>query len=85
VLLAREENRTYDLQSNWITLAEQEVIDCCANCIGKKQPKDIYYHLGTAGISRDANYSYVNSIYNRDPRPCQTLNQTRPYRIEQYG
>jgi hypothetical protein len=67
VLQYRKDNLSYDLKENFITLSEQEIIDCCPNCLAHKQLKYVYEHIKDYGISSDEKYSYVSSIFNTGP------------------
>lgn len=85
VLNYRQDNLTLDLsEGTWITLAEQEVIDCCQTCIEKKLARTVYLHLSSYGVSTDTNYKYVSSIYNSEPGQCKTESATKPYKIKDF-
>lgn len=49
-LVERSFNRTVEA-GDWVTLSEQEVIDCCANCLLHPSPKYVYTHLANYGAS----------------------------------
>ena len=75
---------TIDVKEDWITLSEQEVIDCCANCVEHPSPKYVYYHLKNYGISLSNKYPYVSSIYNPGPFTCKTNNSKRAFHLQEY-
>lgn len=70
-------NHSLEIGSNWITLSEQEVIDCCKNCLDKKIPSRVFTFMIEHGISTDASYPYVSSIFNPNPGKCRTLDKKR--------
>jgi len=82
VLQYRALNQTLELNANWITLSEQEVIDCCSNCLEKKLPSRVYAHLIEVGANLEASYPYVSSIFNSRPGPCRTEAARREFRIK---
>lgn len=75
---------TLELKDNFITLAEQEVIDCCPSCLERKTPKSVYYHFKEYGVSIDKKYQYVSSIYNPQPNLCKTERLEKPYFLKDY-
>lgn len=52
VLYYRDLNENLEKDKNWITLSEQEIIDCCSHCLEKKRPEYVYKYILENGISR---------------------------------
>lgn len=84
VLETRSQNLSIDLEESFISLSEQEVIDCCPACMEHRQLRPLYEHLKQYGISTSDNYPFASSIYNPRPQPCRTLALPKPFRLRDY-
>ncbi len=58
-------NRKRLPSDSWVTLSEQEIIDCCPDCGVGEQPHKVFKYVMENGISADANYTYTSAIYNQ--------------------
>lgn len=68
----RDVNPAFNPAFNWITLSEQEVIDCCPDCLRKKSPLYVYRHMLEYGISRAEGYPYTSAVYKSEVEDCRT-------------
>lgn len=84
VLQMRNRNMSRAPGEAWLTLSEQEIIDCCENCLVRKTPKTVYAHLSSYGITSDSKYPYRNSIYQRDPGDCLTEDDPKHYFVKSH-